>query len=382
MTCVPWNVSFPPRPRNTLKSMGRCFTRPTCQSSLDQIEPARICLIKPSALGDVVQTLPILSALRSRFPCAHIAWLVNQAYADLLRGHPHLNEIIPFDRGGAGAGTMAAWKSMKNLADALRARRFDLVCDLQGLLRSGLMSWATRAARRVGLGDCREGSRFLYTDIVRVPAEALSAVDRYWLMADALGAGAVPKQFLLGLDAAEHEWAERHLCGRRGLHVAIHAGARWATKRWPPESFAEIARRLHRDSGANIVLVGGPETADAAHYIESAVRGHCENLVGRTTLRQLAALLARVHLLFTNDSGPMHLAAALRTPVAAIFTCTSPERAQPYGPGHTLFASNVWCAASHLKRCSRLECMTELTPDRVWPALSQQMATLAAQVAA
>jgi lipopolysaccharide heptosyltransferase I len=362
--------------------MMHIFGRTGNREPLDKIDAERICLIKPSALGDVVQALPVLSALRSRFPDATIAWVVNRSYAELLAGHPHLNEVIPFDRGRERPWSPAAWRSMRDLCDSLRDRRFDLVCDLQGLFRSGLMTWGTRARRRVGLGDAREGARLVYSDVVAIPQENMSAVDRYWLVAEALGAGAAAKQFVLPLDAADRDWADRQLRGLTGLRVAIHAGARWMTKRWPAEYFVEIARRLDREFAASLVLVGGPEETDAGNRIAAAVPGRSANLVGKTSLKQLAAVLGRVHLVFTNDSGPMHLAAALGTPVAAIFTCTSPQRARPYGSGHLTLATNVWCAASYLKKCSRMECMTEMTPDRVWPALSAQVAAIHARLAA
>jgi lipopolysaccharide heptosyltransferase I len=355
--------------------------RQRVRQPLDGIEPERICLIKPSALGDVVQALPILTALRHRFPRAYIAWVVNRSYADLLAGHPHLNECIAFDRSAAASGWIDACQSMKRLCDYLRAKQFDLACDLQGLLRSGLMTWATHASRRVGLSDCREGAVSFYTDIVSGAEGRPSAVDRYWAVAQSLGAGSGPKQFVLGLDDSDRDWALRQMNGRDGLCVAIHAGARWATKRWPASSFAEIARRLETQFGAQIVLVGGPDSAEAVDAIRRAVPA-CTNLVGQTSLRQLAAILGRVQLLFTNDSGPMHLAAAMGTPVAAMFTCTSPQRAAPYGAGHTVFATNLWCAASYVKRCARLDCMTELTPERIWPGLSARVAAITATAAA
>src|SRR5262245_31335375 len=179
------------------------FLRNLDRPPLDRLQPQRICLIKPSALGDIVQALPVLSALRGRFPQSHIAWVVNRSYADLLAGHPHLDELLIFDRGAAGSGWIGACSSMRRLCDELVAQRFDLACDLQGLLRSGLMTGATHAARRVGLGDCREGARLFCTDIVRVPADRQSAVDRYWLVAEALGAGSEPKRFVLGLDESD-----------------------------------------------------------------------------------------------------------------------------------------------------------------------------------
>jgi lipopolysaccharide heptosyltransferase I len=339
-------------------------------------------LIKPSALGDVVQAMPVLSALRAKFPNAHIAWVVNKSYADILAGHPHLDEAIIFDRGRSHPLTPGAWRSMRRLRDLLRGRRFDLVIDLQCLFRSGLMAWATRAPRRVGLSDAREGARAFYTDVVQIPRENMSASDRYWLIAEALGLGSASKQFLFGLTRAELEWADGQLRDQCGLRVAVHAGARWATKRWPAEYFAEVIRRMACDFGVSVVLIGGPAETAAAEQIESAVPGMCLNLVGQTTLKQLAALLTRVRLVLTNDSGPMHLASALGTPVAGLFTCTSPERARPYGDGHMLFATSVWCAASYLKKCSRLECMSELTPDRIWPELAGRLATLRTDAAA
>ena len=116
----------------------------------------RIVLIKPSALGDIIHALPVLTALRRRFPAAHIAWVVNHSYEPLLKGHPDLDETIPFERGRRGG-----WSALKYNAGflaGLRRRRFDLVVDLQGLLRSGLMTFATGATRRVGLGSAREGA--------------------------------------------------------------------------------------------------------------------------------------------------------------------------------------------------------------------------------
>ncbi len=346
------------------------------RTPLADVDARRICLIKPSALGDVVQALPVLSALRGRFPEAHIAWVVNRSYAGLLADHPHLDEIIAFDRGAGGMWSRAARRGFAELNASLRERRFDLVVDLQGLLRSGLMARATGAARRVGMSDAREGARFCYTDVVPMPATPTSAVERYWLVAAALGAGDGGKQFVIGLGAPDHDWAARAVGRSSGLRVAIHPGARWATKRWPAAHFAELARRIGREFGATFILVGGPEETATAAELDSSLASRTINLVGKTSLKQLAAVLGDVHLVITNDSGPMHLAAALGTPVVGIFTCTSPDRARPFGPGHLLVSPNIWCAASYLKCCSRMDCMAELTADRVWPAARAHIAAL------
>src|SRR5262249_43008864 len=136
---------------------------------LTELAPRRIALIKPSALGDVVHALPALTALRRRFPHAHITWVVNRSFEPLLRGHPDLDATLAFDRGAGRGGFWAAFGSWGRFLSRLRRGRFDLALDLQGLLRSGVMTRATGAPRRVGLSGAREGAAWLYTDIVDVP---------------------------------------------------------------------------------------------------------------------------------------------------------------------------------------------------------------------
>src|SRR5215207_8337192 len=145
---------------------------------LDRVDARRIAIIKPSALGDIVHSLPVLTALRQRFTSAQITWVVNRSYESLLAGHPDLTDTLPFDRGafrGARGAIATAWSFVREL----RRRRFDLVIDMQGLLRSGLMAWASGAPRRVGFANAREGSRYAYTHKIKSPAlDAAHAVDR------------------------------------------------------------------------------------------------------------------------------------------------------------------------------------------------------------
>jgi len=224
---------------------------------------SRIVLIKPSALGDIVQALPVLAALRRRYPDAHVTWLVNRTYEPLLRGHPALDEVLPFDRGATRHGLWKATVGYARFLRDFRARRFDLVIDLQWLLRSGLFTAASGAARRVGLSSAREGAVWFYTDVVRVADfSALHAVDRYWLVAEALGAGDGPIEFPLPVREPERLWAEEALgdCPRPWL--AFGVGSRWVTKRWPPEHFAALAAFIASDdaemiTGQMILCDGG-----------------------------------------------------------------------------------------------------------------------------
>ncbi len=332
---------------------------------LDQIEPRRICVIKPSALGDVVQALPVLAGLRARWPAADIAWVINRSLAELLAGHPELDRVLEFDRAGRALGRVARAAS---LSTELRRARFDLTIDLQGLLRSGFMTLATWAPRRVGMNTAREGARLAYTDTINVPTE-MPAVERYWLVAKALGCPGSPPTPKLGIRQSDHAWAALRLASLPRPVLMIHPGARWETKRWPPKHFAELARRARQSFGAGVVLVGAPDDLHRCATIAAALEGNCVNLAGQAGLLQLAALCAAADVFLSGDTGPMHMAAAVGTPVVGVFTCTSTTRAGPYGAGHRVVATGVSCAASYLKMCPTLACMQELGADRVWPAL-------------
>lgn len=331
-------------------------------------EPKQIALIKPSALGDIVHSLPVLTALRNRFPAAQIAWVVNRAYAPLLHGHPDLDEIIPFDRGALKVGFLHGGVSFARLMHDLRKRRFDLTIDLQGLLRTGLMTMATRAPVRIGLASAREGAAMCYTHRIDDRAGATHAVDRYWRVAEAFGAPS-HKSFHVPIDLEARAWARERLQSYPRPLLAIGAGSRWLTKRWPPGHFAELARRVQERFGGTAVFVGAPEEAKLADETAALLRGPVCRLTGKTTLPQLVGVLAEVDAMLANDTGPLHLAAALGRPVVAPYTCTLSEKTGPYGQLSRAVETAIWCKGSYVKTCARLECMDELTPDRVWPAL-------------
>ena len=337
-------------------------------TALHNIDAGRICLIKPSALGDVVQALPLLGVLRQSFPAAAISWVVRRSFMDLLSGHPDLTEIIPFHRRGG-------WRESLQLLRLLRHRRFDLVFDLQGLFRTGVMTWATGAAVRVGLESAREGANLACNCVLRDSGSNVPAHLRYWRVAEALGLPNHSRMALVPTTVAESAWlAERTRHLPRPL-LAIHPGAGWETKRWPVEKFADIARRF---DGSVVVVGSASERGLAVRIVEATAgrRNPALNLAGETSLKQLAALLGAVDVVVSNDSGPMHLAAAMGTPVVGIFTCTSPLLSGPPGAIHELISTGVPCAASYHKSCPKrgklhLGCLDELPVERVWNALQR-----------
>jgi heptosyltransferase I len=339
-------------------------------------EPRRIVLIKPSALGDIVHSLPVLTALRQRFPRAHLSWVVNRIYEPLLCGHPHLDDVIPFDRSLARGSYLGGALGFTKFLRRLRRERFDLAIDLQGLLRTGLMTFATGARARLGLASAREGAGWFYTHRIddsvvnsRSELTTLHAVDRYWRVAEALGLGDRPKTFHVPLDDNARQWTRLLLQSRPRPWLAVGVGARWLTKRWPPEHFAELTQRALDQFGGTAIFVGASNEAPLADTAAKLIRGRVINFTGKTTLQQLAALLAEVDVMIANDTGPLHLAVALGRPVVAPYTCTKVARTGPYGQPDRAIETTIWCAGSYLKKCDRLECMNELSPDRLWPAL-------------
>lgn len=334
--------------------------------------PRRIALLKPSALGDVVHALPVLTALRERFPDSHITWVVNAAYQPLLAGHPHLSEALPFDRGAFKRNPARAAAYGLHFANELRKRRFDLVIDLQGLLRTGLMCAASGAPVRVGFADAREGSRHFYTHRVEVPdADRIHAVDRYWRVAEAVGAGGGAKRFVVPLNGGAVKAAEGLLAGLPRPWLGLAVGARWVTKRWPPAHFATLANRAQAAVGGTVLFVGAGEDTPLAAEVARDLRGPHRDLTGKTTLPLLAAVLARCDVVVSNDTGPLHLAAALGRPCVAPYTCTTVARHGPYGSLAGGVETSVACRGSYLKRCPHgMVCMPDLSPDHLWGPLS------------
>lgn len=338
-------------------------------------EPRRIALIKPSALGDIVHSLPVLTALRQRFPVAHIAWIVNRVYEPLLHHHPHLDATIAFDRTLARRGYVAATLGFTHFLRQLQMQRFDLAIDLQGLFRTGVMAFATRARRRIGLASAREGATCFYTHRVDDRTGVSHAVDRYWRVVEKLGGGKWDKQFIVPIDPAARSWARTLLHGRPRPWLAVGVGARWLTKRWPPQHFASLTQRVLNDFGGTAIFVGALDERELTEQSIARLRGNSISVAGETTLPQLAALLAEADVMLANDTGPLHLAVALGRPVVAPYTCTRTARTGPYGQPGRGVETSVWCAGSYLKQCDRLECMGELTPERLWPALQSILMT-------
>ncbi len=324
----------------------------------------RILLVKLSSFGDVLHALPTLEALRAVYPRGHIIWLVEAAYAALLAGHPALDEVWLAPRLRPSQFFQSPNPALfREVAGRLRSQPFDLVLDLQGLLKSAVWVFLSRSPRKVGYDQTRELSYLALTERVPPYDPDAHAVWRYLNLARYLGAKdcappALPR-FRLGLDVPADIRGLIPGDRRRPL-VVLHPGARWASKLWPAASWAELADWLSREQGFEIAVTGGPGDEKLAAEIFAGLKGPAVNLVGRTSLAELAGVLTAARLLVTTDTGAMHLAAALGTPVAALFGPTAPWRTGPFGAGHQVVRLGLTCSPCFKRQCPEPRCLTDL----------------------
>jgi len=325
----------------------------------------QILLVKLSSFGDVLHALPTLEALHGAYPEAHLTWLVEAAYAPLLAGHPALDEVWLAPRLRPGEFFSGANPArLGRLVRQLRSRSFDLVVDLQGLLKSAVWTALARSPRKVGYDRTREFSYLALTERAPPFAPEAHAVRRYLNLAHYLGAPPAPPRFRLGLDAVADLAAL--LPGEAGRPLAVlHPGARWASKLWLPAYWARLAEWLSRDRGFQVAVTGSAADRELVADLIGLSQGPLINLAGRTSLAELAGVLRRACLAVTTDTGAMHLAAALGTPVAALFGPTAPWRTGPFGPGHLVVRLDLPCSPCFQRRCPEPRCLTDLTPEMV-----------------
>jgi lipopolysaccharide heptosyltransferase I len=342
------------------------FTKKTPRPVFDR-PPGRILIIKPSAIGDVVHALPILNLLRRRWPDAHISWLITPGCAGLLEGHPQLDELIPFNRKLFGK----TWKSLTaahqllTFGLALRGRKFDLVIDLQGLFRSGLLTIQTGAEFRVGSTSAREFGWIFCNHLAPLDTWNQHAVDRYLSVAEYLGLGRSPVEFNFATDDSDRQFVTQ-LIPDPSPYAVLLPTTHWQTKRWPVEKFAALVQPLQERFGLRSVIAGDP--AAAGSPIPGAI-----NLGGKTTLRQLTALLERASLVIANDTGPMHIACALNRPLVTMFGPTSPIQTGPYQRMDCVVQLDIPCSPCFSRSCSHLSCLRQLEIEPVLQTAAEQL---------
>jgi lipopolysaccharide heptosyltransferase I len=314
----------------------------------------KVAVVKLSSIGDVVHALPVAVALKRSSAAFQVSWIAEAREATLLVGHPAIDEVIVADTRGwrRARPRLAGARAALGVTRELRRRAFDVAIDLQGLIKSGLLTAATRAPRRIGFaaGFRRERPSALFTnENVRPPASACHVVDQYLALLRPLGITDAAVDFRIPLDAGAETRADEFLAGA-GIKahdrlVLVNPGAGRPNKRWPVERFRELARRLADEAGARLVVLWGPGEEGDARAIASAARG-AALIAPPTTLRELVALARRARLVIAGDTGPLHIAAAVGTPCVGFYGPTSGVRNGPYGAGHRVLQSEDGRVAS------------------------------------
>lgn len=344
----------------------------------------RFLIVRLGAIGDVVHALPLASAIKDARPDCHLAWAVEPTPGEVLLGNPDVDDILRVDtrawRKNLPAGGLTAL--MRDLR-AIRSTGADVAIDAQGLIKSGLLAWASGAPVRVGFAHraCREGMNVLFTTHHAHPPEnPHHVIEKNLSLLRPLGLPAPPREkyrFPLRETQAEGEWAERCLARagrleRRPLLV-MHPGGGWATKRWAPVRFARLADHWLERSAGDALLIWGPGERGMAQEVADAMRGRpC--LAPATSVREMMALIRRGACFAGGDSGPAHLAAAMGVPCLMIMGPTEPVRNGPWGCGHVVLYRRLACSGCYARTCPDTECLARVGAEEAADGLNRLLA--------
>jgi heptosyltransferase I len=372
-------------------------TKKSDASALRSAEFSRILLIKPSALGDVVHTLPVLVKLRARYPRARIDWLITPENAEVVRNHPALSNVILFARRDFSkrGHRWRAFLSFFDLLKQIRRAKYDLVIDMHGQVRSAFFALISGARVRIGFDrpikrtltvssehdlknvpshgwrGAREGSWIAYTHRIAIPTLDVHAIDRYLWVGELLGFDDKPPDLTIHLSPetvrnVERLLKEKDVDPSQPLVVLV-PGTIWETKHWTIEGFAGVARHFLRE-GFAVALAGTKRDQLRCRQIAAAAPGTCD-LSGKTTPADLAGLIRRAEVAVTNDSGSMHVAASLGKPMVSVFGPTNPVHIGPYERPESVVRVDLPCSPCNYRRLSQCPfghaCMKQVTSAMV-----------------
>jgi lipopolysaccharide heptosyltransferase I len=380
-------------------------------SELQSTEFSRILLIKPSALGDVVHTIPVLVKLRARYPNARIDWLITPENADIVRSHPALSNVVLFARRDFSKRGRR-WRAMvafRDLLKQIRRAKYDLIVDMHGQMRSAFFTLISGAGVRIGFDrpikfsrtisaehdlknvpsrgwrGAREGSWIAYTHRIPIPTLDVHAIDRYLWVAPLLGLDNNPPDLTIYLSPETIRNVER-LLEQHGVPaskplVVLVPGTIWETKHWTIEGFAGVARQFLRE-GFAVALAGTKRDQDRCRQIAAVAPGACD-LSGKTTPAELAALIRGAEVAVTNDSGSMHVAASLGKSMVGVFGPTNPVHIGPYERPDSVVRVDLPCSPCNYRRLSQCPfdhaCMKQVTSEMVVERVRKILATAKSQ---
>ena len=342
---------------------------------MNLINVKKILVIKLRYIGDVLLSTPVLANLRHQFPGAHITMVVNKGTDEVLKHNSNINSIIPIDRSRVKGRILGRILYSLRFVKEIRRERFDLVVDLTDGDRGALMSFLSGAPIRIGFNSNREIRGRLYTKIVHPSQPRLHNVEYQLEALKALGLSIETKRLELPWSEKEEtfvdNWVTKHHLRNRPF-VTIHSGARWWFKQWPLDRFSALAKKLKKQFDLESVFLGGDKELKELKEIQDNLKGQFI-AASQLTLLQMAALIRRSKIFIGNDNGPMHVAAAVGTPVVALFGSSDPKIWGPWGEGHCVVYKGVSCSPCAHKGCDmgELNCMQQISVSDVLDQLEK-----------
>jgi heptosyltransferase I len=341
----------------------------------------RILIVKPSSLGDVVHTLPLVHAFKRCHPSCHIGWIVQKGFAPMLEPDPSVDEIISIfipstsdpqaPKGALFDAAKATWDTIRRLRRQFRTASYDIVLDLHASFRSGLLALTNPGGLRVGFADAKELNTW-FQHVRIAPRPGLShAVDKNLAFAEHFGCHVESDDFRVHTSPAARENIRQFLdqegVGEARRLVYANPAARWQTKFWTAHAWAELADRFTETAHARVVFAGSPADVPYIRRIVALTKTSPLVAAGRLNLPEATALIQASDVYVGVDSGPMHIAAFLGTPVVALFGPTDPSKVGPYGKGHRVIRrTDLECLACRKRSCANRVCLEGLTADAVF----------------
>lgn len=330
----------------------------------------KILIVKLSALGDVIQALPVAMAIKRAWPDAGVDWLVEKPASGVLIGHPALSRILVSPRQAIKANPLSVFSEIGSFIRELRSVRYHAVLDLQGLMKSAMLVALSRAERKIGFAGGKEPVAAWPLNERLAPYDPdRHALERYLDILEPLGVMRPARpEYGLEPEAGELAQADEFVAGFGGGRplALLHPMAKWESKLWPEGHWARVASLLV-DGGLAPVLSGSKADAEVTDRIcqLSGLGGGILDLAGQTSLKTLAALITKVKVVVSTDTGVMHLAAAMGAPVVSLFGPTAPWRTGPHGVINRALRLGQECSPCFSRSCPEPRCLTELSPAEV-----------------
>lgn len=343
----------------------------------------RILFIKQSSLGDIVHTLPVAHALKRHHPDCSIGWIVEQGYAGIVERDLAVDHVYPIHipatsdphapRGVYGKALIATVKTLAVLKRTFRKFPFDISLDLHASFRSGVLALTNPKGTRLGFADAKELNTFFQHEHVTVPKAVEHALDKNLLFCKHLQCAVAEEDFYMCTSSEDRKRANTflytHGVGEGQRFAYANPAARWETKFWPVQKWAQLADQLI-DSGTPVVFGGSATDQKYIASITSIMKKKPIIAAGCLSLEESVALIEQAAVYVGLDSGPMHIAAMVKTPVAALFGPTHPERVGPYKVAHKIIqAPGVDCLCCRQRSCSHMSCMKGITVEQVYGAV-------------